>query len=147
MQGSVGSKDWEVFAAILLNDRARKGDGADLEHYEVKSATTGSSFEYQYHRNHGLDKLTDDRSVDHIFVSRSKDYINSEGVHPSYASPHPKSLSQAGRGTLNPAPLLLFWVMGLGDEGDAVWMCQSGMLPIEVWLVERTSMTPLFDKW
>ena len=78
LQGSVGSKDWEVFAAILLNDRARKGYGADLEHYEVKSATTGSSFEYQYHRNHGLDKLTDDKNVDHIFVSRSKDYMDVE---------------------------------------------------------------------
>lgn len=78
LQGSIGSKDWEVFAAILLNDRARKGDGADLENYEVKSATTGSSFEYQYHRNHGLDKLTNDRNVDHIFVARSKDYMNIE---------------------------------------------------------------------
>ena len=57
LQGSVGSKDWEVFAAILLNDKARKGDGADLENYEVKSATFGGSFEYQYHRNQGLKKL------------------------------------------------------------------------------------------
>lgn len=94
LQGSIGSKDWEVFAAILLNDRARRGDGADLEHYEVKSATTGSSFEYQYHRNHGLDKLTDDRNIDHIFVARSKDYMN-----------------------------------------------------VEVWLVERTKMIPIFDRW
>jgi hypothetical protein len=78
LQGSIGSKDWEVFSAILLDDKARIGDGADLEHYEVKSATTGSSFEYQYHRNHGLDKLTEDRNVDHIFVARSKDYTNVE---------------------------------------------------------------------
>lgn len=94
LQGSIGSKDWEVFAAILLNDRARRGDGADLEHHEVKSATTGSSFEYQYHRNHGLDKLTDDRNVDHIFVARSQDYMN-----------------------------------------------------VEVWLVERTKIIPIFDRW
>ncbi|MEO0349210.1 MAG: hypothetical protein AAF282_04075 [Cyanobacteria bacterium P01_A01_bin.15] len=94
LQGSIGSKDWEVFAAILLNDRARKGDGADLEHYEVKSATTGSSFEYQYHRNHGLDKLTGDRDVDHIFVARSKNYVD-----------------------------------------------------VEVWLIERTKMIPVFDRW
>ncbi len=33
-------------------------------------------------------------------------------------SPHPKSLSQAGRGTLNPAPLLPTWEKGLGDEGQ-----------------------------
>ncbi len=51
LQGSIGSKDWEVFAAILLNDRARRGDGADLVNYEVKSAVLGGSFEYQYHRN------------------------------------------------------------------------------------------------
>jgi hypothetical protein len=78
LQGSVGSKDWEVFAAILLNDRARRGDGADLMNYEVKSAVIGGSFEYQYHRNRGLDKLTDDRDVDHIFVSRSESYTNVE---------------------------------------------------------------------
>ncbi|MEM6256626.1 MAG: hypothetical protein AAF821_27275 [Cyanobacteria bacterium P01_D01_bin.156] len=94
LQGSIGSKDWEVFAAILLNDRARIGDGADLEHYEVKSATTGSSFEYQYHRNHGLDKLTDDRDVDHIFVARSRDYLD-----------------------------------------------------VDIWLVERAKIVPVFDKW
>ncbi|MBF2005481.1 MAG: hypothetical protein IGS49_08435 [Chlorogloeopsis fritschii C42_A2020_084] len=78
LQGSVGSKDWEVFAAILLNDRARRGDGADLENYEVKSAIIGGSFEYQYHRNRGINKLTDDRDVDHIFVARSETYISVE---------------------------------------------------------------------
>jgi len=33
--------------------------------------------------------------------------------------PHPKSLSQAGRGTLKgfTTPLLPFWEKGLGDEG------------------------------
>jgi hypothetical protein len=77
-QGSIGSKDWEVFAAILVNDRARRGDGADLENYEVKSATIVSSFEYQYHRNRGLNKLTDDRDVDHIFVARSETYMDVE---------------------------------------------------------------------
>jgi hypothetical protein len=78
LQGSIGSKDWEVFAAILLNDRARRGDGADLMNYEVKSAVFGGSFEYQYHRNRGLDKLTDDREVDHIFIARSETYTNVE---------------------------------------------------------------------
>lgn len=77
-QGSVGSKDWEVFVAILLNDRARRGDGADLQNYEVKSAVIGSSFEYQYHRDSGLDKLTDDREVDHVFVARDENYMNVE---------------------------------------------------------------------
>jgi hypothetical protein len=83
-----------VFAAILLNDRASRGDGADLEHYEVKSATTGSSFEYQYHRHHGLDKLTNDKTIDHIFIARSEDYLE-----------------------------------------------------VEVWLIERARMLPIFNKW
>ena len=78
LQGSVGSKDWEVFAAILMGDRARSGNGADLVYYEVKSALLGNSFEYQYHKNHGLDKLQDDQNVDHIFVSRSKTYQDIE---------------------------------------------------------------------
>ncbi|NER81634.1 MAG: hypothetical protein F6K42_19135 [Leptolyngbya sp. SIO1D8] len=74
LQGSIGSKDWEVFAAILTGDRARSGDGADLINYEVKSALMGNSFEYQYHKNHGLDKLRNDQTVDHLFVARSNDY-------------------------------------------------------------------------
>lgn len=74
LQGSIGSKDWEVFAAILVGDRARPGDGADLMNYEVKSALIGNSFEYQYHKNHGLEKLRDDQTVDHIFISRSNTY-------------------------------------------------------------------------
>jgi hypothetical protein len=78
LQGSIGSKDWEVFAAILVNDRARAGDGADLVNYEVKSAVLGSSFEYQYHRHHGLSKLMDDQQVDHIFVARSETYTEVE---------------------------------------------------------------------
>ncbi|NJK76267.1 MAG: hypothetical protein HC786_31770 [Richelia sp. CSU_2_1] len=94
LQGSVGSKDWEVFAAILLNDRARTGNGADLINHEVKSAVIGGSFEYQYHRSRGLNKLTDDRDVDHIFVARSETYMN-----------------------------------------------------VEVWLVERSKMVSIFDRW
>lgn len=74
LQGSIGSKDWEVFAAILMGDRASPGNGADLENYEVKSALIGNSFEYQYHRNRGLEKLQDERAVDHLFVARSSTY-------------------------------------------------------------------------
>ena len=94
LQGSIGSKDWEVFAAILMGDRARSGDGADLENYEVKSALLGNSFEYQYHKNHGLDKLQNDQTVDHIFVARSNTYQD-----------------------------------------------------IEVWLVDRSKLIPIFEKW
>jgi hypothetical protein len=78
LQGSVSSKDWEVFSAILINDQARRGDGADLTNYEIKFAVIGGSFEYQYHRNRGLDKLTEDRNIDHIFVSRNENYMNVE---------------------------------------------------------------------
>ena len=34
--------------------------------------------EVLYHRNRGLEKLTDDRRVEHIFIARSKDYMNVE---------------------------------------------------------------------
>ncbi len=78
LQGSIGFKDWEVFAAILMNDRASPGDGADLENYEVKSALLGNSFEYQYHRNRGLEKLQDERAVDHLFIARSSTYQDVE---------------------------------------------------------------------
>ncbi|KAA3656740.1 MAG: hypothetical protein DWQ04_30210 [Chloroflexi bacterium] len=78
LQGSVGSKDWEVFAAILLDDKARPGDGADLMNHEVKSAIIGSSFEYQYHKFHGVEKLEEDRKVDHVFIARGRDYLDIE---------------------------------------------------------------------
>ena len=46
------SEDWELFASILVRDRGVPGQsGLDLERYEVKSASAGSAFEYQYHRN------------------------------------------------------------------------------------------------
>ncbi|BAU43876.1 hypothetical protein O77CONTIG1_03708 [Leptolyngbya sp. O-77] len=35
----------------------------------------------------------------------------------NFCNPHSKVLSQSGRGTSNPAPLLPFWEKGLGDEG------------------------------
>ncbi len=74
LQGSVSSKDWEVFAAILVGDRARSGNGTDLINHEVKSAVIGGAFEYQYHRHHGIEKLAADKQVDHIFISRSNAY-------------------------------------------------------------------------
>jgi hypothetical protein len=74
-QGSVPSKDWEVFGAILMKDQKKKGYGADLERHEIKSSS-GTSFEYQYHRNHGLDKIEEDKHVDHVFIVYSPDYLN-----------------------------------------------------------------------
>ena len=64
------SEDWELFASILVRDRGVSTQGGlDLEGYEVKSATYGSAFEYQYHRNSWWKKLADDRTAGHLFIS------------------------------------------------------------------------------
>ena len=76
--GLVPSQDWELFAAILLKDKAKPGDGADLEHHEVKSAVQGNSFEYQYHKHHGEDKLDEDIAIDHVFISYERGYAGLE---------------------------------------------------------------------
>ncbi|MFY9620943.1 MAG: hypothetical protein WAQ99_14115 [Pyrinomonadaceae bacterium] len=72
--GSVAmSSDWEVFASMLVNDMGRKlGPGIDLTNHEVKSAKRGSSYEYQYHKNGGRQKLMRDMEVGHLFF----DYDN-----------------------------------------------------------------------
>ena len=72
--GSVPSIDWELFGSILTGSKGTPGYGADLENYEVKSATEGSSFEYQYHLHGGISKLEEDMQVDHIFISYSSNY-------------------------------------------------------------------------
>ncbi len=49
--GAAMSSDWEVFASILVRDLGKKlAAGIDLSQYEVKSATEGGSYEYQYHK-------------------------------------------------------------------------------------------------
>jgi hypothetical protein len=72
--GSVPSTDWELFASILVNENASEGYGADLETFEVKSAKIGSSFEYQYHKFTGEEKLQEDMVVNHLFISYSEGY-------------------------------------------------------------------------
>lgn len=72
--GSVPSITWELFGSILTGQRGKDGYGADLEGIEIKSAIAGSSFEYQYHLNTGLDKLKEDQVIDHFFCSYSADY-------------------------------------------------------------------------
>lgn len=74
--GSIPSIDWELFGSILTGSKGTPGYGADLENYEVKSATEGSSFEYQYHLHGGIAKLEEDMKVDHIFISYSSNYID-----------------------------------------------------------------------
>lgn len=76
--GSVPSIDWELFGAILTDDKGKAGYGSDLEHYEIKSSVDGASFEYQYHLHGGMTKLKEDMEVTHIFVSYSPDYKNLE---------------------------------------------------------------------
>ena len=67
------SSDWEVFASMLVNDLGRKlGAGIDLANHEVKSAKRGSSYEYQYHKETGRQKLAKDAEVGHLFF----DYAN-----------------------------------------------------------------------
>ena len=57
---------------MLVNDLGRKfGPGIDLANHEVKSAKRGSSYEYQYHKNTGRDKLVRDGEVGHLFFDYS----------------------------------------------------------------------------
>jgi len=69
---AVMSADWEVFASILVRDVGKKlAAGIDLSQYEVKSAFAGGSYEYQYHKNTGKDKLKSDAEVGHLFFDHS----------------------------------------------------------------------------
>jgi hypothetical protein len=77
------SSDWEVFASMLVNDLGRKfGAGIDLANYEVKSAKRRASYEYQYHKNSGLEKLSKDLQVGHLFFEY---FDNLNEVHLRYA--------------------------------------------------------------
>ncbi len=72
--GSIPSIVWELFGSILTGKKGTGGYGADLDGVEIKSASEGSSFEYQYHLNTGLSKLEEDQKVDHFFCSYCPDY-------------------------------------------------------------------------
>ena len=72
--GSVSSRMWELFGAILTGRMGRGGPGLDLQDYEIKSSMDGASFEYQYHLNTGEAKLLEDIRANHIFISYSPDY-------------------------------------------------------------------------
>ncbi len=65
---AVMSSDWEVFASILVKDLGKKlAAGIDLSNNEVKSAVNGGSYEYQYHKETGKQKLASDMNVGHLF--------------------------------------------------------------------------------
>ena len=74
LAGVVSSRDWEVFGAILVGDKAKGKKGSDLRRYEIKSALEGNSFEYQYHAHTAISKFEEDCNVDHLFISYKKDY-------------------------------------------------------------------------
>lgn len=70
--GTTMSSDWEVFASILVKDLGRKlAAGIDLSNYEVKSAAEGASYEYQYHKNTGKEKLAKDMKIGHLFFAHA----------------------------------------------------------------------------
>ena len=71
--GTTMASDWEVFASILVNDLGQKlAAGVDLSHHEVKSAAAGGSYEYQYHKNSGKQKLAHDMKVGHLFFEHAE---------------------------------------------------------------------------
>ncbi len=77
MEGVVPFRDWEVMAAILVDDRSSASrSGSDLLNHEVKSAKEGGSFEYQYHRSHGVEKLDHDLSIEHLYVVYHSGYLD-----------------------------------------------------------------------
>jgi len=78
-EGIVPFRDWEVFAAILVDDIGSElRVGSDLTRHEVKSARLGGSFEYQYHRDSGLEKFDHDQTVEHVFVAYDDSYRSVE---------------------------------------------------------------------
>ncbi|BDM63239.1 hypothetical protein NFHSH190041_06910 [Shewanella sp. NFH-SH190041] len=76
--GSVPSVLWELFGSLLTGCNGAGNIGADLQGWEVKSSTEGSSYEYQYHLNTGLKKLHEDCEVSHLFCSYARDYSSVE---------------------------------------------------------------------
>ena len=77
IHGSIPPIDWELFGVLLGGDeRKTTGKGSDLKTFEIKSAVAGGSFEYQYHKHGGVAKLDEDKTVDHIFITYSRDYQN-----------------------------------------------------------------------
>lgn len=75
--GAAASSDWEVFASILVDDAGKKlAAGVDLSGHEVKSAANGGSYEYQYHKNTGKNKLVDDMKVGHLFFDHRNNLRN-----------------------------------------------------------------------
>lgn len=75
--GVAMSSDWEVFASILVKDVGKKlAAGIDLTNHEVKSAAEGGSYEYQYHKLTGKQKIKSDMEVGHLFFDHRNNLGN-----------------------------------------------------------------------
>jgi hypothetical protein len=75
MTGLVPFRDWEVFVAILVNDRGTgKAYGSDLQRHEVKSVHGTGGLEYQYHRKSAKEKFKHDRSLTHVLIAYDNNY-------------------------------------------------------------------------
>jgi hypothetical protein len=84
--GAVMSSDWEVFASILIRDLGKKlAAGIDLAGHEVKSAQDGGSYEYQYHKLTGKEKLRNDLQVGHLFFDH-RDNLNNVDLRYAHGS-------------------------------------------------------------
>jgi hypothetical protein len=59
---------WELFAAILVGDVKKQGNGIDLTEHEVKTYQWRKPPEYQYHRNSWEEKLGEDKKAKHVCV-------------------------------------------------------------------------------
>jgi hypothetical protein len=71
--GKAHSSDWEVFASMLVKDVGNKlTKGVDLQNYEVKSSENQGSFEYQYHKETGIQKLKSDVNTSHLFFTHAE---------------------------------------------------------------------------
>lgn len=76
-RGGVLSSDWEVFASMLVGDVGEKlHSGIDLVGHEVKAAGLRASYEYQYHKESGREKLAKDMRVGHLFFEYSDNLKN-----------------------------------------------------------------------
>lgn len=74
---AVPFRDWEVFVALLMDDRGTgKSSGSDLRNHEVKSVRGTGGLEYQYHRKTGLEKLEHDKTLTHVLIAYDNRYRN-----------------------------------------------------------------------
>ena len=64
--------DWVVFGSMLVDDLGQKlAAGVDLTNYEIKPAKRKGSYEYQYHKESGRQKLLKEATVGHLFFDYS----------------------------------------------------------------------------